>query len=195
MSVVATASTRRFRWRRRAGAAISPANAELPAPVRMTRRSGRAATSRRNSAARSSERAATSRHASGCCPISRIVAPPSSWAGMGVLIIGLSSSAACAGVGAQGAAHPVEDQCPRGGFEPAGAYPVVLDGQVLADQGQRYARAIEVGQQGLACGIDLVDGPVVAQSVAVAVAAGGALGERIAIRIRWVVALPVRGIG
>ncbi len=33
MLVVAMASTRRPRWRRRAGAAISPANAELPAPV------------------------------------------------------------------------------------------------------------------------------------------------------------------
>ena len=44
MSVVATASTRARVRRAIAGATISPANAELPAPVRTIRRTGSAAT-------------------------------------------------------------------------------------------------------------------------------------------------------
>ena len=127
MSVVAMASTRRFRWRRRAGAAISPTNAELPAPVRMTRRSGRLAIPRRNAAASSSTRPPTSRQAPGCCPISRMVAPPSSWVGTGESVIGCSGGQACAGVGAHRVAYSVDDQRLRDGFEVASAYPAVLD--------------------------------------------------------------------
>ena len=45
-----------------------------------------------------------------------------------------------AGVGAQGVADPVDDQSLRDGFEPAGADPLVLAGQELADQGQAGCR-------------------------------------------------------
>src|SRR3954463_6365774 len=139
MLVVAMASTRRFRWRRRAGAAISPTNAELPAPVRMIRRSGRLVIPRRNPVVSSSLRAAISRQAPGCCPISRRVAPPFSWAaaaalkGTRELVIGCSSGQTGSGVGAHRVAYSVDDQRLRDGFEVTGAYPDVLTGQKLVD--------------------------------------------------------------
>ena len=61
MSVVATASTRRPVRRERDGARISPAKADVPAPVKTTRSSGSASSGRRN-ASMSSLRDATGIH-------------------------------------------------------------------------------------------------------------------------------------
>ena len=186
-SVVAMASTRRPRWRRRAGAAISPRNAELPAPVSTIRMSGASDHVVQELGHRFVVASpATSRQTSGCCPISRIVAPPSFWAGMDTLSFGCSSEgegiggggAAGARIGAHRVADSVDDQRLRDGLEFAGAYPVVLIGQELADQRQRDTRAVEVRQQAPARGVDLGVGPVVAEPVAVAVAPGDALGDR-----------------
>src|SRR6478752_820662 len=190
MLVGGIASTRLLRWRRNAGAAMSPTNAELPAPVRMIRRSGRSRTSRRKPVTSSSDRPATSRHAPGCWPISRIVAPPFCWVGMPAwlrkeeLVIGTSggqgagtvvcgSARIC--VGPQRVAYSVEDQGLREGFQVAGPDALVLARQELADERERNTNAVEVGQQRPARGIDPLVGPVVAQPVTVAVSAGGAL--------------------
>ena len=81
ISVVATASTRRPVRRESAGARISPAKADVPAPVRTTRSPGRPSSGRRKRRCRrgATRRLFTSRQTAGCWAISRAVARRPAW--------------------------------------------------------------------------------------------------------------------
>src|SRR5665647_834837 len=187
MSVVARASTRRPRRRERAGAAISPTKADVPAPVRTMRRSERSSSGARkasSSSRRTATMAAASPQTSGCWAISRTVASePGAGARTPVVIFGLDiefSLGGCSGrtlgksrearrrIGAQRVADLVHHERARFGGQDAGSNTGVLVRQELADQGERDLQVRQVLVQAVLRSLNLVVRPVVAQPIAVA---------------------------
>ena len=182
------------------GASTSPANADVPAPVSTTRRSPSAASGREEGvAATAGERddPPTCRQTSGCCAISRMVwAAPSTADGAGgggghtcSFVVGRVGRR---GVGPQDVPDVVEDQrLAAGGRARRRARAAYCAGRCWLSSGSGMATAARLASSRSCAARDLRVGPVVAQPVAVAVAAG----RRCSAAAAGVVALPLDGLG